>query len=324
MAINLRARWPARDKTNGHPAQDSAAGALRYGLAGWVAAQDAGTRSRGPPARARHLRYEERHCRRDARACERSRRSRCGLRTKSRCCGRRMKRSAASRRGRSSRKTRVEVQPSSCSSRHFRMARRKPSRKGVGEFEILVHGVAAHAGLDPARGRARSTSSHASILALETLQDPSRGITVNVGTITGGTRANVVADRASAPRRRRGRDDGGRGPARAQRSRGLRPLRPRVRLEVTGGVDRPPLERSPPSFVCISRRATSPQRSAGGSPEGAAGGGSDGNFTAALGVPTLDGLGPRGDGAHALHEHVLVEDLPWRAAFLAGLIASFV
>jgi glutamate carboxypeptidase len=105
--------------------------------------------------------------------------------------------------------------------------------------------------------------------------------------------------------------------------RGLRPLHPRVRVEITGGVDRPPLERSA-AVVRLYQRASAIAEMLGRPlPEGAAGGGSDGNFTGALGVPTLDGLGPRGDGAHALHEHVLVEDLPWRAAFVACLIASF-
>jgi glutamate carboxypeptidase len=198
----------------------------------------------------------------------------------------------------------------------------KTSRKGVGEFEILVHGVAAHAGLDPGKGASAIHELARVILALETLQDPSSGITVNVGTITGGTRPNVVADRASArvDVRVATMVDAARLEAAI---RGLRPLHPRVRVEVTGGVDRPPLERSA-AVVRLYQRASAVAEMLGRRlSEGAAGGGSDGNFTAALGVPTLDGLGPRGDGAHALHEHVLVEDLPWRAAFLACLIASF-
>ena len=198
----------------------------------------------------------------------------------------------------------------------------KTSRKGVGEFEILVHGVAAHAGLDPGKGASAVHELARVILTLETLQDPAAGITVNVGTIAGGSRPNVVADRASA--RVDVRVASMADAVRLESAiRGVRAVHPRVRVDVTGGVDRPPLERSA-AVVRLYQRASAIAEMLGRElPEGAAGGGSDGNFTAAAGVPTLDGLGPRGDGAHALHEHVLVEDLTWRAAFLAGLIASF-
>jgi glutamate carboxypeptidase len=102
--------------------------------------------------------------------------------------------------------------------------------------------------------------------------------------------------------------------------RALRPVHPAVHLEIRGGVDRPPLERSADVVRLYERAAATAATLGRDLGEGAAGGGSDGNFTAALGVPTLDGLGPRGDGAHALHEHVLIDDLTWRAAFLAGLL----
>lgn len=197
----------------------------------------------------------------------------------------------------------------------------KTRRKGVGEFELVVHGVSAHAGLDPGKGASAIHELARQILALEALQDLERGITVNVGVIAGGSRSNVVADLASA------RID-----VRVQTMadalgleaaiRSLRPVHPDVRLEITGAVDRPPLERSA-GVVRLYEKAAQVARALGRElDEGAAGGGSDGNFTAALGVPTLDGLGPRGDGAHALHEHVLVDDLAWRAAFVAGLIVS--
>jgi glutamate carboxypeptidase len=100
----------------------------------------------------------------------------------------------------------------------------------------------------------------------------------------------------------------------------LQPQNPQTRLEVHGGVARPPMERTDGVgrlYVQAREVAATLGRDLA---EGGTGGGSDGNFTAALGVPTLDGLGPDGDGAHALHEHVLVADLPWRAAFLAGLL----
>jgi glutamate carboxypeptidase len=198
----------------------------------------------------------------------------------------------------------------------------KTSRKGVGEFELVVHGVAAHAGLDPGKGASAIHELARQILNLEALQDPNRGVTINVGVIAGGSRTNVVADRASAriDVRVQTMADG----ARLESAiRGLRAAHPAVRLEIAGAVDRPPLERSP-GVGRLYERAVGIAAALGRDLlEGAAGGGSDGNFTAALGVPTLDGLGPQGDGAHALHEHVLVDDLPWRGAFLAGLIESF-
>jgi len=198
----------------------------------------------------------------------------------------------------------------------------KTSRKGVGEFELVVHGVAAHAGLDPGKGASAINELARQILNLEALQDPDRGITINVGVITGGSRPNVVADRASA------RID-----VRVQtmadaaflesKIRGLRAANPAAGLEVAGAVERPPLERSADVRRLYERAVGIAAALGRDLSEGAAGGASDGNFTAALGVPTLDGLGPQGDGAHALHEHVLVDDLTWRGAFLAGLIESF-
>lgn len=197
----------------------------------------------------------------------------------------------------------------------------KTSRKGVGEFELLVHGVSAHAGLDPGKGASAIHELARQVLALEALQDPARGITVNVGVISGGSRPNVVADRAAAriDVRVHRMEDG----VRLERAiRALQPTRTHVRFEITGGVDRPPLERSP-AVVRLYERAREVAAALGQDlSEGPAGGGSDGNFTAAIGVPTLDGLGPRGDGAHAAHEHVIIDDLAWRAALVAGLIQA--
>jgi glutamate carboxypeptidase len=197
----------------------------------------------------------------------------------------------------------------------------KTSRKGVGEFELVVRGVSAHAGLDPGKGASAIHELARQILALETLQDPSHGVTLNVGVVAGGSRPNVIADLASAKIdvRVQTMDDG----VRLERAiRALQPTRASIRFDITGSVERPPLERSP-AVVRLYQQAREVATALGKDlGEGAAGGGSDGNFTAALGVPTLDGLGPRGDGAHAAHEHVLVDDLTWRAAFLAGLINS--
>jgi glutamate carboxypeptidase len=195
----------------------------------------------------------------------------------------------------------------------------KTSRKGVGEFELVVHGISAHAGLDPGKGASAIHELAHQILAIEALQDPVQGITLNVGVVEGGSRTNVVADRARAAIDVRVPTLAA-AEALTARMAALRPRSGRTRLEVRGGISRPPLERTA-AVAALFHTAQSVARELGVDlPEGSAGGGSDGNFTGAIGVPTLDGLGPRGDGAHALHEHVVVEDLPWRAAFLAALI----
>jgi glutamate carboxypeptidase len=182
-----------------------------------------------------------------------------------------------------------------------------------------VQGVSAHAGIDPRQGASAITELAHQVVALQAFADLDRGISVNVGLISGGTRANVIAEHASAviDVRVPTMSDG----ARIDEAiRALRPQDPRVRLDIEGGFDRPPLERTEgviDLFEQARQVAATLGRSLG---EGGTGGGSDGNFTAALGVPTLDGLGPEGNGAHAQHEHVVVSDLPWRAAFLAALM----
>jgi glutamate carboxypeptidase len=195
----------------------------------------------------------------------------------------------------------------------------KTARKGCGEFELTVHGVAAHAGLDPGKGASAIHELATQIAAVERLQDLPRGITVNVGVIAGGTRPNVVAEEARAV-------VDVRAPTREAAAalevafRRLQPARPGTRLTVHGGFERPPMERTP-AVAALFRLAADVAAGFGHDlREGAAGGGSDGNFTAALGVPTLDGLGAVGDGAHAAHEYVDVTALPWRAALVAGLL----
>jgi len=196
----------------------------------------------------------------------------------------------------------------------------RASRKGCGEFELVVHGISAHAGLDPGTGASAIHELARQIIAIEAIQDLPRGISVNVGVIAGGSRANVVAAEARAT-------IDVRVPAMADVARvesalaGLSPELRGTRLELRGGVDRPPLERSDRVvrlYELAKGIAADLGRTLG---EGGAGGGSDGNFTAAAGVPTLDGLGPAGDGAHAAHEHVIVDDLAWRAALVCELIA---
>lgn len=195
----------------------------------------------------------------------------------------------------------------------------KTSRKGCGEFEIVVSGVAAHAGIDPAKGASAIHEIARQVAAVERLQDPARGVSVNVGLISGGSRPNVVAEEARAVvdvRAPRIED------ARRIESAlaALAPVDSRTRVVVRGGFDRPPLERGPGVARLYERARDIAGRLGRTLDEGGTGGGSDGNFTAALGVPTLDGLGAVGDGAHALHEHVIIKELPWRAALLAALI----
>lgn len=196
----------------------------------------------------------------------------------------------------------------------------KTARKGVGEFEVIVQGIAAHAGVDPGAGASAIHELARQILVVEGFNDPDRGISVNVGVVQGGTRSNVVAESATAKvdvRVSRMSDAA----ELETRLRHLTAHHPRVRLDVRGGINRPPMERTA-GVAALFHTASDVAREMGIElREGMTGGASDGNFTAALGVPTLDGLGATGDGAHALHEHVIVEELPIRAALVAGLLA---
>ena len=196
----------------------------------------------------------------------------------------------------------------------------KTARKGCGEYELRVRGVAAHAGIDPSKGASAIHELARQIVLVQTLQDLDRGISVNVGTISGGTRTNVVAEEARAvvDVRAPTQTDAARVDA---AFRALKAVDDRTAVSVTGGLDRPPLERTA-QVARLYKQASEVARELGHAlGEGSTGGGSDGNFTAALGVATLDGLGAVGDGAHALHEHVVIESLTDRAALVAGLIA---
>jgi glutamate carboxypeptidase len=196
----------------------------------------------------------------------------------------------------------------------------KTSRKGCGQYEIVLHGEAAHAGVDPGKGVSAIRELARQILSVEALQDLTRGISVNVGIISGGTRPNVVPSEARAivDVRAPSQDDA------ARVDSALRALAPHIagaRVAVSGGFERPPMERT--EGVARLYALAQDVGRALGQPiqEGATGGGSDGNFCAALGVPTLDGLGAQGDGAHALSEHVVISALTARAALLAGLLS---
>jgi len=199
----------------------------------------------------------------------------------------------------------------------------KTARKGCGEFELIVTGRAAHAGVDPGKGASAIHELAAQITEIERLQDLTRGLSVNVGVISGGSRPNVVAEEARAVIDIRAPTNADAAQIEAS-IRALQPRRSGTRLTIRGGFERPPLERTPAVAHLFSLARDVASSLGRELTEGSTGGGSDGNFTAALGVPTLDGLGPIGDGAHAAHEHVDVTALPWRAALVAGLIGRLV
>jgi glutamate carboxypeptidase len=197
----------------------------------------------------------------------------------------------------------------------------KTARKGVGEYAVRVTGVAAHAGLDPFQGQSAIVELARQIARIAEFSEPKRGLTVNIGVIRGGTRTNVIAAEAGADvdvRVERLSDA-----AKIDRKmRALRPVNRKCKLEIAGGLNRPPMERGAGTAALYAKACQLALEIGWKLEETAVGGGSDGNFTAALGIPTLDGLGAVGEGAHASHEHVLIEALPRRAALIAGLLAG--
>jgi glutamate carboxypeptidase len=197
----------------------------------------------------------------------------------------------------------------------------KTGRNGCAGFEVIVRGVAAHAGIEPEKGASAVEELAHHIPAINALQDRPRRLLVNVVQAWGGARSNIIPDEAHALVDIRIPD--ARTWTEVQDAfRRLTPVNPRTTIETRGWFDRPPLERSEATgrlYDQARRIAAGFGRSLG---EGSTGGGSDGNFTAALGIPTLDGLGAVGEGAHAPHEHVVIGDLPWRAALVAGLIGE--
>lgn len=196
----------------------------------------------------------------------------------------------------------------------------KTARKGVGDFTLRVRGIASHAGLEPEKGQSAIVELAHQVVRVSAFTEIKRGLTVNPGVIRGGTRTNVVAAEAECEvdvRVERLSDA-----ARIEKKfRSLKPLNRKCKLEITGGMNRPPFERTKEvaRLFAFAREIGSELGIQLG--EAAVGGGSDGNFTAALGIPTLDGLGAVGEGAHATHESVMVKDLPMRIALLATLIA---
>jgi glutamate carboxypeptidase len=197
----------------------------------------------------------------------------------------------------------------------------KTSRKGVGDFVIRVKGRASHAGVDFEKGQSGIVELARQILEITKFVDPARGITVNPGVVQGGTRSNVVAAEAWTHvdiRLARMADKA----ELEQKFANLRPFNPECSIEVTGGLNRPPMERTA-GTVRLFELAQSLAKELGMElAESATGGGSDGNFTSALGIPTLDGLGAAGEGAHAVHESIFLDEFARRTALLAGLIES--
>jgi len=198
--------------------------------------------------------------------------------------------------------------------------RLKTERKGVARYTVVVHGRAAHAGLDPGAGASAILELSHVIQALFALNDPERGITVNVGTIDGGLRPNVVAaeSRAVVDVRTRSTADA----ERVDTSiRQLQPVTPGTSLSIEGGPGRPPLEPTPRNQALFETAQVLGQHLGMSLDGGTAGGGSDGS-TASLHTATLDGLGPVGDGAHAAHEYIEIGPTLDRAALLALLLVA--
>jgi glutamate carboxypeptidase len=195
----------------------------------------------------------------------------------------------------------------------------KTARKGIGRFTLQINGKAAHAGTQPGQGVSATHELAHQILNLQRLDNPERGTTVNVGVVRGGTRRNVVAAQAEAEIDVRvwtlQEAD------RFERAlRELKPVHPGAVLEIQGSFSRPPMERTPHIAGLYARARQVGQQLGLDLEESATGGGSDANLTAALGLPTLDGLGAIGDGAHADHEHIRIRPWPVRTALLAALL----
>jgi glutamate carboxypeptidase len=196
----------------------------------------------------------------------------------------------------------------------------KTARKGVGSYKVTVHGRASHAGVDFENGASAVVELARQIERIAGFTNLKRGLTVNPGVIAGGTRSNVVAAEAWAEvdmRIARLKDQA----SLDRKFHSLRPFDKRCSIQVEGGMNRPPMERTPAirklfelARGCASELGVKLE-------ESSTGGGSDGNFTAAMGIPTLDGLGGVGEGAHAVNESILINRIADRTALLAMLLS---
>lgn len=197
----------------------------------------------------------------------------------------------------------------------------KTARKGVGEYILNVKGVAAHAGLDPGKGHSAIVELARQVTAVSKLNNLPQGISVNPGVIRGGTRTNVIAAEATVEIDVR-IAHAKQAAALERKFRALKPFDKRCQLSIEGGINRMPMERTPGVAALYEKAQTIAKHIDWKLEEAAVGGGSDGNFTAGMGIPTLDGMGGNGQGAHAVHEHIVISELPRRALLLAGMIES--
>jgi glutamate carboxypeptidase len=197
----------------------------------------------------------------------------------------------------------------------------KTARKGTGIFKMKALGIAAHAGLEPEKGASAILEIAKQIQRLHALNESAQGVSVNVGVVHGGTRSNVVAAEAVAEIdvRYSASDDAKR---LEEAILGAKPFDERVKLMVSGEINRPPLERTEKvaALYALARKVAAQLDFDLG--EASVGGASDGNFAAAINDSILDGLGIDGDGAHAIHEHIIADKIAQRGALLAGIIAS--
>jgi len=197
----------------------------------------------------------------------------------------------------------------------------KTARKGVGDYTLTVKGVAAHAGLDPGKGHSAILELARQIAVISKFNHLKQGISLNPGVIRGGTRTNVVAAEAiteidvriKSAKQAAGLD---------RKMRALRPFDKHCKLSIEGGINRLPMERNAGVADLYKKAQAIAHQIDWKLEEAAVGGGSDGNFTAGIGIPTLDGMGGVGEGAHAVHENIVIAELPRRALLLAGMIES--
>lgn len=197
----------------------------------------------------------------------------------------------------------------------------KTGRKGTGLFSVAAKGIAAHAGLEPEKGASAVLEMARQIERLHLLTDYSRGTTVNVGVVQGGTRPNVIAENAIAEVDLRF-NTSIEGERLEKEILSSKAFDERVKLTISGGVNRPPMERNEQALSLFEAARGVAAEIGFELKETQVGGASDGNFAAAIGAAVLDGLGIDGDGAHAAHEHIVVDDIPRRTALLAGLLMS--
>ena len=197
----------------------------------------------------------------------------------------------------------------------------KTARKGVGDYILTVKGVAAHAGLDPGKGHSAILELARQITAVSKFSNLPQGLSVNPGVIRGGTRTNVIAAEAVAEIDVRIKS-AKQAATLDRKFRALKPFDKHCKLVIEGGINRMPMERNAGVIALYKKAQAIAQKINWKLEEAAVGGGSDGNFTAGIGIPTLDGLGGVGEGAHAIHEHIVLSELPRRALLLASMIET--